>query len=233
MLRGTETRGPSSATTGRNLAAYVWREMLSESFGSSGASPTHTWDRRVASLVSNVGSPPVVMSATIMLMVFKIAGSVAWIWGAIYVVLGVLIPFLYVVWSVVRGQITDIHIRLREQRRRPLLVVVICAGVGWLVLALGAAPRAMTAVAASIWLQTVVVFFVTLRWKISVHTAAAASGGTLIWMLLGTALPFLLIVPLVAWSRVRLRHHTLLQTLAGALLGSIVFVVAISLAPIR
>jgi membrane-associated phospholipid phosphatase len=168
-----------------------------------------------------------------MLMVFKIAGSVAWIWGAIYVVLGVLIPFLYVVWSVVRGQITDIHIRLREQRRRPLLVVVICAGVGWLVLALGAAPRAMTAVAASIWLQTVVVFFVTLRWKISVHTAAAASGGTLIWMLLGTALPFLLIVPLVAWSRVRLRHHTLLQTLAGALLGSIVFVVAISLAPIR
>jgi membrane-associated phospholipid phosphatase len=168
-----------------------------------------------------------------MLMAFKIAGSEAWIWGAVYVVLGVLFPFLYVVWSVMRGQITDIHIRLREQRRRPLLVTLICAGVGWLVLVVGAAPAGMTTVAATLWLQVVVIFFVTLRWKISVHTAAAAGGATLIWTLLGTALPFLLVVPLIAWSRVRLRHHTLPQTLAGALLGSIVFFVATSLAPIR
>lgn len=204
-----------------------------ESLESPESSSTPPWDRRVASLISNVGSPPVVMSVTVMLMAFKIAGSEAWIWGAVYVVLGVLFPFLYVVWSVMRGQITDIHIRLREQRRRPLLVTLICAGVGWLVLVVGAAPAGMTTVAATLWLQVVVIFFVTLRWKISVHTAAAAGGATLIWTLLGTALPFLLVVPLIAWSRVRLRHHTLPQTLAGALLGSIVFFVATSLAPIR
>ncbi len=114
-----------------------------------------------------------------------------------------------------------------------MLVTLICAGVGWGVLVVGAAPAGMTTVAATLWLQVVVILFVTLRWKISVHTAAAAGGATLIWTLLGTALPFLLVVPLIAWSRVRLRHHTLPQTLAGALLGSIVFFVATSLAPIR
>jgi membrane-associated phospholipid phosphatase len=187
----------------------------------------------VASLISNVGSPPILASLAVMLTAFKMSAPEAWIWGAVYVFLGVLIPFLYVVCSVMRGQITDIHIRLREQRRRPLLITLICAGVGWLVLALGAAPVGMTTVAAALWLQVATILLVTLRWKISVHTAAAAGGATLIWTLLGSAMPFLLVVPLIAWSRIRLRHHTFPQTLAGALLGSIVFFVATSPAPIR
>lgn len=232
MLRGTGSGVSGSTTPGLDVVASVVRERPLECLESPESSSTHPWDRRVASLISNVGSPPVVTSVTVMLMAFKIAGSVAWIWGTIYVSLAILIPFLYVIWSVTRGEITDIHIRSREQRRRPLLVALICAGVGWLVLALGAAPTAMTVVAAAIWLQTVVVFFITLRWKISVHTAAAASGATLAWTFLGTVLPFLLVVPLIAWSRVRLRRHTLPQTLAGVLLGSTVFFVATTLAPI-
>jgi membrane-associated phospholipid phosphatase len=167
-----------------------------------------------------------------MLAAFKIPGFRTWIWGAVYVSLGVLIPLLYVVWLVIRGQITDIDVRSREQRRRPLLVTLICAGIGWLVLALGAAPAGMTMVAAAMWLEVAAIFFVTLRWKISVHTVAAAGGAMLIWTLLGSAIPFLLMVPLIAWSRIRLRHHTLPQTLAGALLGSTVFFAATSVAPI-
>ncbi len=233
MLRGTETRASGSTSPGPNVVAYVGRGRPLESLESPESSSTPPWDRRVASLISNVGSPPVVMSVTVMLMAFKIAGSEAWIWGAVYVALGVLVPFLYVVWSVKRGQITDIHVRLREQRRQPLLITLICAGVGWLVLALGPAPTAMTRVATALSLQVVMIFLVTLRWKISVYTVAAAGGATLIWTLLGSAIPFLLVVPLIAWSRIRLRHHTILQTLAGALLGSVVFFVATSLAPIR
>jgi membrane-associated phospholipid phosphatase len=91
----------------------------------------------------------------------------------------------------------------------------------------------MTTVAAAMWLQVAAIFFVTLRWKISVHTAAAAGGATLIWTLLGSGIPFLLVVPLIVWSRIRLRHHTLPQTLAGALIGFIVFFAVTTLAPIR
>jgi membrane-associated phospholipid phosphatase len=61
-----------------------------------------------------------------------------------------------------------------------------------------------------------------------VHTSAAAGAATVVWILLGTPLS-LLIVPLIAWSRVRLRRHTLLQTVVGALLGFSVFLIALSL----
>lgn len=233
MLRGTETIASSSTASARNSVAYAGGKRLRESLGSPESSVTHSWDRLVASLVSNVGSPPILTSATVMLAAFKIPGLRTWIWGVVYVSLGVLIPFLYVVWSFMRGQITDIDVRLREQRRRPLLVTLICTGIGWLVLALGAAPAGMTTVAAAMWLQVAAIFFVTLRWKISVHTAAAAGGATLIWTLLGSGIPFLLVVPLIVWSRIRLRHHTLPQTLAGALIGFIVFFAVTTLAPIR
>ncbi len=152
-------------------------------------------------------------------------------WGSIYVFLGVLIPFLYVVWLVKRGHITDIDVQFRKQRAQPLLVTVTCSGLAWLVLALGVAPTAMTILAGALWFEVVVIFAITLRWKISVHAATAAGATTMAWALLGTPLPLLLAVPLVAWSRVRLRRHTLLQTVVGALLGFAVFFAAAMLMP--
>jgi membrane-associated phospholipid phosphatase len=138
-------------------------------------------------------------------------------------------PFLYVAWLVKRGDITDIDVRLRKQRAQPLLVTITCTGFAWLVLALGVAPRVMTVMAGALWFQVVAIFIITLRWKISVHAATAAGATTMAWALLGTPLPFLVTVPLVAWSRVRLRRHTLLQTVAGALLGFTVFFAAAAL----
>jgi membrane-associated phospholipid phosphatase len=87
-------------------------------------------------------------------------------------------------------------------------------------------------IAAALWFQTVAMFTITLWWKISLHAAAAAGAATMAWALLGTGLPFLLTVPLIAWSRIRLRRHTLAQTVLGALLGFVVFFVAASLIPV-
>jgi membrane-associated phospholipid phosphatase len=151
------------------------------------------------------------------------------VWGGIYLVLAIMMPLLYLAWLVKRGRITDLDVRLREQRRRPLLVTIVCTGFAWLVLALGLASSIMTAVAVAVWVQVLLMLAVTLRWKISVHAAVAASATTVAWAFLGTPLPLLLGVPLVAWSRLGLRRHTLLQTVAGGLLGFVVFFAATSL----
>jgi membrane-associated phospholipid phosphatase len=50
-----------------------------------------------------------------------------------------------------------------------------------------------------------------------VHCATAAAFSTLMLHLSGTALPLLVGVPILAWSRVQLRRHTAAQTAAGAL----------------
>jgi membrane-associated phospholipid phosphatase len=83
-----------------------------------------------------------------------------------------------------------------------------------------------------LWFQMFVIYIITLYWKISVHCATAAGVTTVIWMLLGTSLPLLLVVPVLAWSRVRLRRHTLCQTIAGSVLGVAIFFAAISVAQI-
>jgi membrane-associated phospholipid phosphatase len=44
-------------------------------------------------------------------------------------------------------------------------------------------------------------------------------------------MPLLLSIPLVAWSRVKLRRHTAPQTLAGILLGGGIFAFAVLLIP--
>lgn len=64
------------------------------------------------------------------------------------------------------GQVTDIDIRLREQRRQPLLFTLACAGVGGLVLMLAMAPTALTTLAAALWVEGMMIFVVTLRGKI-------------------------------------------------------------------
>jgi membrane-associated phospholipid phosphatase len=136
---------------------------------------------------------------------------------------------LYLVWLKRRGLVTDLDVQLREQRMRPMVFMLACGGLAWLALTLGAAPAQMAFLAGVLWLQMAVIFGITLRWKISVHCATAAGVATLVWALLGTPLPLLVGVPVIAWSRVRLRRHTLAQTVAGSLLGFGLFAIAIFL----
>jgi membrane-associated phospholipid phosphatase len=67
-------------------------------------------------------------------------------------------------------------------------------------------------------------------WKISAHSAATASFTILLGGLFGASLlPYLLGVPLMVWSRVRLKRHTLTQTLAGTLLGTLVIILLLGI----
>jgi membrane-associated phospholipid phosphatase len=191
------------------------------------ATSSRAWDGLVARVISQVGSPPVLSAAVTALVASTISDPSAWHWAAVYVSVAILTPVLYLAWLLCRGQITDPGLPLREQRVRPLIFTLACAGLAWLVLAQGGAPRQMVALARGLWLELVVLFGITLSWKISVHAAVAASVATLVWSLSGTPVPLLLGVPLIAWSRVRLRRHAVDETVAGALLGLTIFFIAV------
>lgn len=231
MLTEREAATAISTPVDAEAAGCRDGQGLPASPGLVGSTPSRSWDGRLALVVSNVGSPPVLACLVVALTALKLATPGAWMWGGVYALLGVLLPFLYVVWLVKRGDVTDINIRLRKQRAQPFLVTILCNGLAWLVLTFGSAPPTMTIVAGATLLQVMAVFAVTLRWKISMHVATAAGATTMVWALFGTPLPFVFTVPLVAWSRVRLRRHSLSQTVAGALLGFFVFLAAAALLP--
>ncbi len=188
-----------------------------------------TLDGRVAYVVSQVGSPPVLTLAALAAHAALSATARTWALAGVYALLAVIAPLGHLVWLLRRGRVTDLDVQRREQRIRPMLFTLACGALAWVVLALAAAPARLLALTGALWLQMGIVFVITFRWKISVHCASAATLAALTGFLAGTPLPLLIGLPLIAWSRVRLRRHTLAQAIAGACLGCAVALLALTL----
>ncbi len=187
-------------------------------------------DKNIAAVISLAASPPV---ATIVAMVIQARQSFqprVWSWVWLHAVLAVIIPLAYIVQLVRRGRVGDIDIETREERFSPLGVTLACTGIAWLVFCFGGAPAPMTVLAGVLFAQAAIIFAITFFWKISVHCAAAGLVGILAGGLLGSAVPAVVIVTLMSWSRWRLEQHTPAQAVAGTMLGVVAAVVVGALA---
>jgi membrane-associated phospholipid phosphatase len=140
-----------------------------------------------------------------------------------YALLTVLLPAAYIVYLFKRGLVTDLHMRRRSERIRPTAFHIVCLLLVTIALLLAPdAPRMLRFLALLQTLQALLFLAITLSWKISAHAGTAALVATLTLLLYGPTLwPILFLVPLIAWSRVRLGRHTVAQTVAGAVLGMI------------
>lgn len=182
--------------------------------------------------ISQVGSPPVMGLAGLIVVAASVAMPGVWLWSGVYVLMAMVAPMMFLIWQVRHGRVTDLDVQLREQRKGSLLVTIAGFGVSWLVMHIGHAPPLLKAMAGAGFVQWLIVFAITLRWKISAHTSSAAGVTMLILHVFGlAAAPLVISIPLIAWSRVKLRRHTLGQTIAGALLGCVVIIGAILLTP--
>ncbi|GAA1098118.1 phosphatase PAP2 family protein [Nocardiopsis composta] len=154
------------------------------------------------------------------------AGSApqAVLWGLQAALFGAVVPAGFIAAGVRRGWWEDRHVRDGRKRRWPLLVCLASTAAGTAVGAALGGPRdlvvlgaVMCAVALVLW-----VFTDPLRTKPSVHTliAVIASGVSAVYLGAAGAAAALPLTALVAWSRLRLRHHTPPQVLGGALIGA-------------
>jgi membrane-associated phospholipid phosphatase len=183
------------------------------------------WDWQLAFWVKQIGSPPVTAIIGIMLVGFLLSTATAWLWVLCYGLLTVVVPTLYVLVLYQRGAVSDFHLRIRSERVRPTLVMLAASIAILIFLDAGDGPALLLTLAGANVIQTGLFFAITLRWKISAHTASAAMLAVLaVWGLVRVAaIPIVLIVPLIAWSRVRLEDHTLAQVVVGAILGGLIF----------
>lgn len=187
--------------------------------------------KQLAQRISEIFSPPLVAVATMLTVAVALADPLAWLWAGAYLLVAVLVPVLFVLWLVNQGTVSDFDLRLREQRIVPYLIILAYLGVALTLLIQGGAPAVMIALGLASLVEMALLFLITLFWKISAHAAAVAGWVVLLVALAGgIALPLVIAIPLVMWARLRLRRHTLLQTLAGALSGAVVFGVALYLA---
>jgi membrane-associated phospholipid phosphatase len=174
---------------------------------------------RLARIVTEVFAPAVLAAALLLLVGWQAGGS-RW-WGVPAGLFAVGIPMAYVVRGVRRGRLGDHHIPDRRHRRGPLLFGALSSLIGTAALAVLGAPRDLVALLAAGLTGLLVFAAVTVFWKMSFHTGVAAGTVAVLIAVYGPwawlAAP---LIPLIAWSRLRLSAHTKPQVIAGALVGA-------------
>ncbi len=183
---------------------------------------------RIANLASNILNPFLVSLVIILLLSFKSTSSTldAVKWSLISIAVSILPVFSVIIYFVRNRRLESPFINVRKQRTKIYLLAGVCASVGCIIFLYLGAPLTLKATFVA-GLSAVVVFMcVNLLWKISLHTAFVTASVTVLIILYGSiAAVTVVLVPLIAWSRIELKHHSLAQVTTGALLAALIVVV--------
>ena len=185
--------------------------------------------KRIANLISNILNPFLVSLVVIMLLSFSSASSLrdAIKWSLISMALSVLPVFLFTVYLVRHNRLDSILTNIREQRTKVYALAAILAGIGCITLLSLNAPIILFVSFVAGFSAVVVFMCINLWWKISLHTAFVAATVTVLVIIFGLmSAASIVLIPLVAWAKIELEHHSPAQVVTGALLAiSIVVVV--------
>ncbi|WP_443083955.1 phosphoesterase PA-phosphatase [Verrucosispora sp. WMMA2121] len=183
---------------------------------------------RIARVVTEVFAPALL--AAVMPFVVALRTSAPAVgpglgWALVGALFCSVIPNSLIWWGVRRGRLSDHHIRVREQRRTPLVYGLVSVLVGLALLVGFRAPRPVIAMVVVMFALGLAVTLVNLVWKLSIHAAVAAGSAAVLVIVFGPALLLAAAgVVLVTWSRVELGEHTVGQVIAGTAVGLIVTV---------
>lgn len=200
----------------------------------SATDDTPRWAVRTAQIISDVFSPlliptyGMVLAMTLTGLCILPAGvRLGATFGVAFIT--AFIPMLFIFILIRMGKVSDTSISDHRQRTAPYIVSILCyTGAAFYIAALHAPLWLMLFFAAAAGMS-VISMIINHWWKISVHTGAAGGlAGIVFWLGANHVLSFhplvviscaFMLVGLLATSRLILRRHTLLQVVAGALLG--------------
>ena len=177
--------------------------------------------QELARALTNALNPFAIFTVLFALVALAEAGSYR---GVIYLTVELLAAAVvagYVLLMRRRTRVVDFWISTRAERLTPA-VFLLAAFVALLgVLALLDSPQDLFLLTLSMGLASAAVAGITLLWKASAHCTVAGHAAAAGLLLLGPlGFIFLLALPLVVWSRVILKAHTLPQALVGATVGA-------------
>lgn len=125
---------------------------------------------------------------------------------------------------------TDKDISNRQDRFTPLIVGIISYFIGFLLCFATAIDNFMTLLMLCYSINTFIVMLITTKWKISVHTTGLSGPVGALILLLGPFGAILgILYPILIWSRVLLKKHTMAQAICGAVQGFFLTVLEIYL----
>ncbi len=180
---------------------------------------------KLAELISEIFGPHLWMPILLMLLLLR-TGLNSEQLSILLPSLGTLllvIPFTYLHLALKIGWISKWDIPKKEERRPIIAIFIICS-----IISLFLVKQFGTKMFLDLFILLLTTGFVasaiTLFWKISIHMVLDTSGVLVMNLLLGPEFwPLFILIPIVAWARLKLRRHTLFQLIAGVLLSIIIF----------
>jgi len=180
---------------------------------------------RLARVLTEVFAPSPVGVVALVVVAWRFSPTAldAMKWVGMSAAFVVLLPLAHLLWRVRCGQVTDLHVRRRDQRLPVILAFLASWCVGIIALILLGAPRPLVALIGAGMMALVVTGLITLRWKISLHVGVAAGVLTVFSILFGPGVLLAVpLIPVLGWARVTLGDHTPWQVTAGAFVGAVV-----------
>jgi hypothetical protein len=119
-----------------------------------------------------------------------------------------------------KNLVSDQDALIKEQRTIPFIIATLIYFVGLFFLIY----FDVSLISIAFWFcfisNTIITIIINKFWKISIHSMGASGAfGALVFAFGTFALPFIIIVLLVGWSRIKLKCHTLSQVVAGIVLA--------------
>ncbi len=147
-------------------------------------------------------------------------------WSLISTAVSILPVLLAIAYLARNGRLDSIFISVRGQRTKIYWLAGVCTSIGCIVLHYSGAPSILVATFI-VGLSAVAIFTcINLLWKISVHTAFITASVTVLVILYGwLAAMTVVLVPLISWARIELKHHSPAQVATAAPLAALIVVV--------
>jgi membrane-associated phospholipid phosphatase len=175
-----------------------------------------------AKFISTITHPPLIAIPTFILINIFLLGFIdSLVINIICLIFAAILPILTSL-ILIKKMDTDIDITDRTKRTLPLFFAVCSYIIGFIILFIIDAPAITTALMLVYFSNTLIILLINLSWKISIHAMGVAGPTAALIYLFGLpGVIFAITIPLVMWSRVILKKHTLSQVLAGSILGLI------------
>jgi hypothetical protein len=174
---------------------------------------------RLAEALSLIFHPFVVGIPTVVLAMIEEGSSIstALFWTVLSVSI-VILPLTYRIYARVRaGQYSDASVSMREQRHGLYKLAALLLVFLLVILLVGKAPMVLIASLVAVALATLVAFVINRRFtKLSLHTFGISGAAAILFLSVPLwGLIAALFIPVVAWARIHLKHHTIPQILIG------------------
>ena len=177
---------------------------------------------RLAKTISRFTNPPIICIPLFIIICLTLSIDNLWqfpLLELMSIIFASVLPMAIIIyWAKRSGNDSDIS--KRQDRPIPLIIGTVSYLIGFLISRFLGLNDFLTFLFLCYSINTFIVMLITTRWKISIHTTGLAGPVCALIILLGpVGALFGLLYPILIWSRVTLKKHTISQAISGGVFG--------------